>query len=56
MAGATGIDTKLALGLLRTEIGHVLIPIAHPTIIIFNIVAALAFSRRMCQVMLFRLA
>ena len=44
MAGATGIDTKLALGLLRTEIGHVLIPIAHPTIIIFNIVAALALA------------
>lgn len=44
MAGATGIETKLALGLLRTEIGHALIPIAHPTVIIFNIVAVLALA------------
>lgn len=44
MADATGIDTKLALGLLRTDIGHALIPIAHPTIIIFNIVAVLALA------------
>ncbi|MDO4487003.1 MAG: hypothetical protein Q4C46_10505 [Bacillota bacterium] len=44
MAGATEIDTKLALGLLRTEIGHALIPIAHPIVIIFNIVAVLALA------------
>ena len=44
MAGAAGIDTKLALGLLRTEIGHALIPIAHPIVIIFNIVAVLALA------------
>ena len=44
MAGATGIDTKLALGILRTEIGHALIPIAHPTVIAFNIVALLALA------------
>ncbi|NLD20100.1 MAG: hypothetical protein GX663_07650 [Clostridiales bacterium] len=44
MAGATGIDTKLALGLLRTEIGHALIPIAHPTVIAFNIVSVLALA------------
>ena len=44
MAGAVGIDTKLALGLLRTEIGHALIPIAHPAVIVFNIAAALALA------------
>ena len=44
MAGAAGIDTKLALGLLRTEIGHALIPIAHPAVIVFNIAAALALA------------
>lgn len=44
MAGVTGIDTKLALGLLRTEIGHALLPIAHPTVIIFDIVAVLALA------------
>lgn len=44
MAGATGIDTKLALGLLRTEIGHALIPVAHPTVIIFNLIAVLALA------------
>lgn len=44
MAGASGLDTKLALGLLRTEIGHALIPIAHPTVIAFNVVAALALA------------
>lgn len=44
MAGASGIDTKLALGLLRTEIGHALIPIAHPAVIVFNIVVVLALA------------
>ena len=44
MAGATGIDTKLALGMLRTEIGHALIPVAHPIVIIFNITAVLALA------------
>lgn len=44
MAGAADISTKLALGLLRTEIGHALIPIAHPTIILFNIIAVLALA------------
>lgn len=44
MAGAFDIDTKLALGLLRTEIGHALIPIAHPTIIAFNVIAVLALA------------
>ncbi|NBI61849.1 hypothetical protein D3Z38_01895 [Clostridiales bacterium] len=44
MAGATGLDTKLALGLLRTEIGHALIPMAHPTAIAFNVACALALA------------
>lgn len=44
VTGAVGIDTGLALGLLRTEIGHALIPIAHPAVIIFNIIAALALA------------
>ena len=44
MAGATGIGTRLALGLLRTEIGHALIPIAHPAVIVFDIVAVLALA------------
>lgn len=44
MAGATGIETKLALGLLRTEIGHALIPIAHPSVIAFNIVSVIALA------------
>lgn len=41
MAGAAGIDAKLALRLLRTEIGHALIPIAHPAMIAFNLVFVL---------------
>lgn len=44
MAGAAGIDTRLALGLLRTDIGHVLIPIANPTLILFNLVSVLALA------------
>lgn len=44
MTGAAGIETKLALGLLRTEIGHALIPIAHPSVIAFNIVSILALA------------
>ena len=44
MAGAAGIDTKLALGLLRTEIGHALLPIAHPPVMAFNIVCVLALA------------
>lgn len=44
MSGAAGIDTKLALGLLRTKIGSALIPIAHPTVIIFNITCVLALA------------
>lgn len=44
MAGATGIDTKLALGMLRTEIGHALIPIAHPLVSAFNVVSVLALA------------
>lgn len=44
MAGAAGIDTKLALGLLRTDIGHALIPIAHPALIIFDIASILALA------------
>lgn len=42
--GASAIDTKLALGLLRTEIGHALMPIAHPLVIAFDIVAILGLA------------
>lgn len=44
MAGAAGIDTKFALGLLRTDIGHVLLPVADPGFIVFNIVVVLALA------------
>lgn len=44
MAGASGVNTRLALGLLRTKIGSALIPIAHPAVIVFNIVCALALA------------
>lgn len=44
VSGATDIDMKLALGLLRTEIGHALIPFAHPLVIFFNLEAALALA------------
>ena len=44
MAGADAIEMKLALGVLRTEIGHILIPISHPVVIAFNIVSMLALA------------
>ena len=44
VAGGSAIDTKLALGLLRTEIGHALIPIAHPLVIAFDAVAILGLA------------
>lgn len=44
MAGAFDIDTKLALGLLRTQIGKTLIPIANPSLIAFNAVCVLALA------------
>lgn len=44
MAGSTGTDVGLALGLLRTDIGHALIPIAHPTMIAFNIIAIISLA------------
>lgn len=44
MAGSSDIEAKLALGLLRTEIGHTLIPIAHPAVLTFNIAAVLALA------------
>ena len=43
-ATSTAINTKLALGLLRTEIGHALIPFSHPLVIEFNITAMLALA------------
>ena len=43
-ATSTAINTKLALGLLRTEIGHALIPFSHPLVIAFNITAMLALA------------
>lgn len=42
MAGAEDFNTKLALSLLRTEIGQALIPIANPTMIVFNLISVLA--------------
>lgn len=44
MAGASGIDVKLALGLLRTDIGHALLPIAHPVVMVFNIAVILTLA------------
>lgn len=44
MAGAENANTRLALGILRTEIGGVLIPVAHPAMVVFNIVSIVALS------------
>lgn len=41
---ASDVDTKLALGMLRTEIGHALIPVAHPVVVFFNVVVVLALA------------
>lgn len=41
---SVAINTQLALGLLRTEIGHALIPFSHPLVIAFNITAILALA------------
>lgn len=43
-AGAADTDARLALGILRTDIGHALLPIAHPQVLIFNIVSVLALA------------
>ncbi len=40
MTDAKQMQTSLALGLLRTDIGHALLPIAHPLGLIFNLVVA----------------
>ena len=45
ITGASGFNTKFALGLLRTEIGQALIPIANPTLIAFNTVSVLALAQ-----------
>lgn len=44
MAGASDIDVKLALGILRTDVGHTLIPLSDPTAIAFNLVAVFALA------------
>lgn len=44
MADASAVDTKLALGFLRTEIGHGLIPLADPQVILFNVIAVLTLA------------
>lgn len=44
MAGATDIDIKVALGLLRTNLGHALLPIEHPVLISFNLLAIIAMA------------
>ena len=38
LTGAEGIQTKIALGLLRTKVGAALIPMAHPIIIVFPLI------------------
>ncbi len=44
VAGGEQMQTSLALGMLRTDIGHVLLPFAHPLGMVFNlaVMAALA--------------
>lgn len=44
LAGAEGAETKLALGFLRTEIGHALLPIADPQVALFNLSAVLVLA------------
>lgn len=44
MADPTSVDTGFALGILRTEIGHALLPVSDPALIIFNIVSVLTLS------------
>ena len=44
LSGVTTINTQLALGFLRTEIGHALIPFSHPLVIAFNITVILALA------------
>lgn len=44
MAGAEGNETKIALGFLRTEIGHALIPFADLPAAAFNISAVLVMA------------
>lgn len=42
--GTADPDTRLALEFLQTGIGHALIPIAHPLVIVFDVVVVLAFA------------
>ncbi len=44
VAGAASVDTKLALGLLRIEIGHALLPFSHPAVLVFDITVVLALA------------
>ena len=44
LSGSGNAETKIALGMLRTDIGHALLPIAHPQVLLFNIVAVLALG------------
>ena len=44
MAGAADVDTRFALGLLRTDVGRALIPLANPKLIAFNLVSILALA------------
>lgn len=44
MAGTANLKVQLALGLLRTDLGAALIPIADATLMTFNIVAVLALA------------
>lgn len=44
LAGAASVDTKLALGLLRIEIGHALLPFSHPAVLVFDIAVVVALA------------
>lgn len=44
VAGAASANTKLALGLLRIEIGHALLPFSHPAVLVFDIAVVLALA------------
>lgn len=42
--GADDIKVGIALELLRTQIGHALLPVAHPQVLLFNLIACIALA------------
>lgn len=44
LSGAAGINTKIALGLMRTRIGAALIPFANPIVLVFDVIAIIALA------------